>query len=1261
MKLSSKNIFSMVSRRALVSGFTLLAMGSGAATAGGIIAYNFSENAGNQVLDTTTPKGPLKNSVWNDSNVRDEGELNAGKEAGLVDSTGASTGVAISWSSANTWYNGSGVGTEDQRVVVGYLDDGGPGVRVEVTGIPYAKYNVYGIVGSDQGGIYTTQDFNVNGKWAFPVTVPSLMNQGSLGAAGNTSIMTGQFNVEGAIASSDDTAISTSFGQVVKVPYNPALAPSGPFTAEAWLKPGVALEGGALSCALSCVNIASPRRGWLLYQSATGWNFRTFNENGTDTAVNITGGGPPVVDQWYHVVLVWDGNVGKIYVDGELAATSETTTYVAPVTGGDFQLGSRSDNAFAWTGSLDEVAFYNGALPASTITAHRANGVNPNPATPYKTLVQASSPVGYWTGASAPQASAGTGQAYGNLTAAGQEWVRIVPGSTDPGNYWRVGGVTGATLNINGLPRNGNTRGSLGAIIIEEVTVPESFDRVSGDHEEVALGDGLVSVFRPGTDLIEITGVDGFSVGTAPGETHTIEIVPVPGLEAGSYPLFDYIGAIGGAGFPGLALAPFANSRYTFSLQDDPVEGVVSLNYTPPGAIVWAPSGSGIWDTDTTDHWVLENGGAKTRFLPYDIVNFTDAAATGEVLIVGDVSPLSIEVDNSTRSYVFSGDSIVGGGSLTKSGSGILTIDSTNSFTGPVVLDGGTLVVSSAGNLGASGPYSMTIADNAVLNATASFQLDRRLSVIGGGEIAVAENETLSINSGFKGGGTLYKTGGGDLRLSGYGSSSFDGDITVEEGRMIMAGGAFNANIGLSSITVQEGASLWQPPGAFHALGGAWAPSPTITLEEGAVFTVDQENYLNSISLTGATVDGSNELRTDLSFQATIYESATVSTWSARVSGVNSTIRFDVDDGPLDIDFIMSGQMVGNQAFLKSGPGTMESSGESSFTGDVVIADGTLKLTGVGSFASSPVIELRQETVLDVSGMDLLFNVPPIQTIAGSGTIIGDIDLGGTISPGTTGGVGELTVDGRLTIFNNAVFAWDVSSWAAPSIPGVTHDVLNIGEVELLADPFGPAALLINAPEMQDFFEVERVYTIARLDTAIPGFDPDVFFIDATDFFTATGATGSWSLRQTGKTLELVYEAGTGLPGYETWAASKGLVGAAGAFDADPDKDGVANAIEFVTGSDPMLATNSRLPAVTETANTLIVTYARSVESKYLPQVIEVSIDPQAGWDPALHGVAGVTVTVEEIDATQDLVTVTIPKNGRPKLLARLKVSQPAS
>ena len=66
------------------------------------------------------------------------------------------------------WYNGSGTASEDAKVAVGYLDDGPPPVSVTVSGIPYAEYNVFGIVGSDQNwnSTYTTLDFDVNGTWA---------------------------------------------------------------------------------------------------------------------------------------------------------------------------------------------------------------------------------------------------------------------------------------------------------------------------------------------------------------------------------------------------------------------------------------------------------------------------------------------------------------------------------------------------------------------------------------------------------------------------------------------------------------------------------------------------------------------------------------------------------------------------------------------------------------------------------------------------------------------------------------------------------------------------------------------------------------------------------------------------------------------------------------------------------------------------------------------------------------------------------------
>lgn len=141
------------------------------------ISYNFSETSGNtsQVLDTTTPKGPLGSNVWNDSYVVTSGSVATGTEEGLVDGSGGATSAAISWSSKETWYGDGGVTSQNQKIVLGYLDDGdagtgNPGVFVTVSNIPYEKYNVYGIVASDAGTntTYTSKDFLINGStWVF--------------------------------------------------------------------------------------------------------------------------------------------------------------------------------------------------------------------------------------------------------------------------------------------------------------------------------------------------------------------------------------------------------------------------------------------------------------------------------------------------------------------------------------------------------------------------------------------------------------------------------------------------------------------------------------------------------------------------------------------------------------------------------------------------------------------------------------------------------------------------------------------------------------------------------------------------------------------------------------------------------------------------------------------------------------------------------------------------------------------------------------
>ncbi len=233
-------------------------------------------------------------------------------------------------------------------------------------------------------------------------TLPPV-NSGSLAPGTNMTPNTAvQFNQAGAIVGDPRTAVTIPLAaEKLSVPFTPSLNPSGSFSVEAWLKPARAMDpanANDLTCAFSSGHFASPRTGWLIYQSNAGWNFRTYNSNGTAFVLSITGGGPPTVGNWYHVVATWDGIAGeaKIYVNGVLGATSAPGLPFVANVDGDLRVGERSDGAFDWQGDADEVAVYPSVLGLTTIIDHYENGENSGRTTTYPNLVLASNPLVYY-------------------------------------------------------------------------------------------------------------------------------------------------------------------------------------------------------------------------------------------------------------------------------------------------------------------------------------------------------------------------------------------------------------------------------------------------------------------------------------------------------------------------------------------------------------------------------------------------------------------------------------------------------------------------------------------------------------------------------------------------------------------------------------------------------------------------------------------------------------------------------------------------
>lgn len=264
-------------------------------------------------------------------------------------------------------------------------------------------------------------------------------------------------------------------------------------------------------------------------------------------------------------------------------------------------------------------------------------------------------------------------------------------------------------------------------------------------------------------------------------------------------------------------------SEHSYTLT---VDGNRLLLHVGPRAIEsdWIWNGSAeVWD-DTYAGWgspALESGSPNGQD-----VYFTDAGVTtGEtatVTITGALTPASITVTGS-KNYVFAAGtngSIGGNSTLTKAGSGTLTLQLANSYTGDTMLKGGTIAIEVAGALG-SGVLQVegsgTLALHANVANKASLHEGQTLT------IAVDEGASRTYSGQISGAGNLVKMGGGTLVLSAGGTgptaNTLTGDVTVREGTLELGGigggttttsGALGASNTSSDrlITVEAGATL---------------------------------------------------------------------------------------------------------------------------------------------------------------------------------------------------------------------------------------------------------------------------------------------------------------------------------------------------------------------------------------------------------------------------------------------------------------------
>jgi autotransporter-associated beta strand protein len=739
----------------------------------------------------------------------------------------------------------------------------------------------------------------------------------------------------------------------------------------------------------------------------------------------------------------------------------------------------------------------------------------------------------------------------------------------------------------------------------------------------------------PGTSLIGDLDLNGgnlaFRVGTLSDQLDaltvnvvtpsTVGVIPSQALTVGQeIPVLKY-STLSGLGFGGLT-AVLPNPHYTASLIDDSANNQVVVKIDAADELIWTGANSGVWDVDSTENWKLVSGLPGTvasKFYDADVITFDDSSSVGAVTLSGVIKPADITVSNNVTNYSFSGAPIGGGASLTKLGTASLDLSGSNTFSGFTDLQAGRVITSTGTSLGTGGT-PVTLGPDVIVQATASYSFARGFQLTGGiAELEVDPGVTTTLTSPWSGGGSLIKTGEGDLRVQGYsGTTGFaNTGIIVEEGRLIMATGAFNQNIGLPAITIEQDAELVIPSGTFHALGGAFTTSPVINLN-GGIFAIGQEQYLDKINMTGGTIvaDGANpQIRADYAFELRTFASSEPSVINGvNFQRVNSDFLFNVEDGTAAEDLVFNGSFeTAANPITKTGDGLMVIQGAQGYTAPTNVNGGTLLVQGS----------------LD----DTLVTVADTATLTGGGSIVGPVTVqaGGTIAPGTAVGTiqtGSATVAGTYaceidgTAFDSLVVTGDLD------LTGATLDLSVLG---------GGAT--------------EETYVIASFTGALTG-----------NFATVNGLPSGYTVQYKGATKQVVLTTAP-LGPYESWEQLNGIAGSGASFDSDGD--GIPNGIEFVIGGDPSgpdSDSNSLLPTVAIDATYLTITYRRTDESAGFGPFVEYG-STLGSWTEAEAGVDGVVVneTNDGFGVGIDSVEVKIPRALAvgTKLFARLRIDIP--
>ena len=431
-----------------------------------------------------------------------------------------------------------------------------------------------------------------------------------------------------------------------------------------------------------------------------------------------------------------------------------------------------------------------------------------------------------------------------------------------------------------------------------------------------------------------------------------------------------------------------------------------------------------------TDITVGDGTTAQTLYA----VTGTISGSTTVDISNGNVTPTSVVFNNTTAAnYTLTtsnNNGIAGSTSLVKNNTGTVTINTPNSFTGGVQLNGGMIVVGSSTALGAAtNVVAFGAASSAILRLNSNSVTlggltgDGTATVENGGSVTdsiLTINIALGVTNVF--GGVMQDGSGGKvLALTGLGSGTLvlTGANTYTGGTTISSGTLQIGNSGTSGSivgNVSNNGSLIYKRTDSVGFGGTVSGTGTVTIASGTLVLTGSLSNSGTNSITSGAIlqvgdtinNGSLGNVTDngaLNFNL----NGTPLTYSGTVTGTGTAT---VQAGTLVLTGTLGNNgatTINNLATLQVGNGTI-----SGTLGGNITDNGTLSFNIPGTLTYANAITGTGAVKVTNSGSTVIFSGGNSYS---GGTIV---SAGATLQLGsgsTTGSItGDVAVDGNLTI-----------------------------------------------------------------------------------------------------------------------------------------------------------------------------------------------------------------------------------------------------